>query len=179
MLPLAEGLPMVLMEHLDNSESIRMLKGTKVKVHSIHLHPDDERESRGCNEYVLKHLPECVYVIKADATWTVGESKIKGLYPIKPVSATWFLDRGRPRPKLGIYRRQCPLSPGFAVTIFSLQGGEVDDLDVDVNISSMCSPQTCYVALSRTKTREGLGLMRSFPIYAATNKGLYVGVWQM
>ena len=63
MLPLAEGLPMVLMEHLDKSESIRMLKGTKVTVHSIHLHPDDERESRGCDEYVPKILPECVYVI--------------------------------------------------------------------------------------------------------------------
>ena len=41
MLPLAEGLPMVLMEHLDKSESIRMLKGTKVKARSVHMHPEE------------------------------------------------------------------------------------------------------------------------------------------
>ena len=35
-----------------------------------------------------------------------------------------------------------------------------------MNISSKCSPQTSYVALSRTRSRAGLRIMRSFPITA-------------
>ena len=155
---------MTLIKHLDRSDNIKMLKGTKLKVHSVHLHPDDERDARGKDEYVLKHPPEAVYVMKEGAGWTLLPCAVKGLYPIKPVSSTWYLDKGRPSPKLNIHRRQLPLSPSFAVTIFSLQGDETDKLEVDVNISSKCSPQTCYVALSRTKTRAGLRIMRSFPL---------------
>ena len=118
MLPLAAGMPMILMEHFDKSEEIRMLKGTKVRFHSTDLHPDDERESRGKSEYVLKHLPSCVFVVKEDASWCLGTSKTPGLYPIKPTAGTWFLDKGRPRPKLSIHRKQLALAPAFAVTIF-------------------------------------------------------------
>ena len=145
---------------------MKMLRGTKVNVHSIHLHPEDERDSRGQQEYVLKHPPECLYVEKAGALWQVHSCGQPGVYPVKPCSATWFLDKGRAHPQLAIHRRQLPLSPAFAVTIFSLQGGEEDCLEVDVNISSKCSPQTSYVALSRTRSRAGLRIMRSFPITA-------------
>ena len=143
---------------------MKMLKGTKVIVHSIHLHPEDEHDARGQQEYVLKHLPECLYVRKAGALWQMLPCAPLGLYPVKPCPATWYLDKGRVNPQLAIHRRQLPVSPAFAVTIFSLQGGEEEFLEVDVNISSKCSPQTCYVALSRTKSREGLRIMRPFPV---------------
>ena len=39
---------------------------------------------------------------------------------------------------VAVHRRQLPMSPAFAVTMFSLQGGEEDCLEVDVNISSKC-----------------------------------------
>ena len=166
MLPLALGMPLVLMKHLDRSEAVQMLKGTRVAVHSIHLHPDDEREARGKEEYVLRHALECLYVEKQNSQWQVCPNAPKGVYPIKPATATWYLDKGRAHPQLAIHRRQLAVSPAFAVTIFSLQGGETQELEVDVNISSKCSPQTCYVALSRTKSREGIRIMRPFPISA-------------
>ncbi len=53
-------MPMIRMDHSDNGDDTRMLKGTKVKLHSVDLHPDDDRESRGKSEYVLQHLPNCV-----------------------------------------------------------------------------------------------------------------------
>ena len=166
MLPLALGMPMVLMKHLDRSDTMKLFKGTVLHVHSVHLHPEDEAGSRGEGEYVLRHLPECVYLIKRDAEWRIHEHAPVGVYPIQPSSATWYLDKGRPNPKLAIHRRQLPVSPAFAMTIYSLQGGEVDKLEVDVNISSKCSPQTCYVALSRSRTREGLRILRPFPASA-------------
>ena len=115
MLPLAAGMPMILMEHVDKSDEIRMLKGTKVKLHSVDLHPDDDRESRGKSEYVLQHLPNCVFVVKEHATWCIDPSTTPGLYPLKAATATWFLDKGRPHPKLNIHRKQLALAPGFAL----------------------------------------------------------------
>ena len=119
---------MILMKHLDRSEDVKMLNGTKVTVHSIHLHPDDERDARGEKEYVLKHPAVCLYVMKAGAQWQVHPDAPQGLYPIKPCSATWYLDKGRPHPKLAIHRCQLPVSPAFAVTILALQSGETEQL---------------------------------------------------
>ena len=72
-------------------------------------------------------------------------------------------------PQLAIHRRQLPLAPAFEVTIVPLQGGEEEALEVDVNMSNKCSPQTSYVALSRATTREGIRIMRPFPL--ATYRG--------
>ena len=51
MLPLAVGLPMVLMKHFDQSDEVAMLKGENVKMHSIHLHAEDEKASKNQEEY--------------------------------------------------------------------------------------------------------------------------------
>ena len=148
MLPLVAGMPLVLVEHVDRSPSIRMLKGTKVNSHSVELHPIDAQACRGQAEYVLQHIPICVYVQKPGVDWTIGKCKVRGLYPLKLKRAKWFLDKGRQFPRLGIIRRQLPIAPGFAVTVHSVQGKEEDPLCVDVCISEKCSKQTCYVALS-------------------------------
>ena len=104
MLPVVLGLPMILMKHLDRSEDVKMLKGTKVTVHSIDLHPAAERDARNEKEYVLKHPAVCLYVMKSGAQWRIHPDAPLGLYPIKPCSAMWYLDKGRPHPKLVIHR---------------------------------------------------------------------------
>ena len=52
-------------------------------------------------------------------------------------------------PALGTMRYQVPLSPGFALTVHSVQGREKDPLILDVCISASSSRETCYVPLSR------------------------------
>ena len=96
--------------------------------HSIQLHEEDERASKGQVVYISQHLPVCVYVQKPSAEWTVGDCKENGVYPIKVNHAKWFLDSRRPHPKLGILRYQLPLAPGFAVTVHSVQGKEIERL---------------------------------------------------
>ena len=162
MLPLAPGLKMLLTDHIDRDERYQMLKGTEVEFHSIQLHPEDERAARGASVYVLQHLPVCVYVYKPGALWTIGESKSPGVYPIKAKTSSWFLDSNRACPRLRIQRKQLPLTPAFCVTVHSTQGQDKDPLIVDVNIRQNGSKQTCYVALSRAKTRGGLHIMRPF-----------------
>ena len=163
MLPLVRDMPLILMEHLDRSPEKRMMKGTKVLLHSVQLHPEDEKASRGKEVYVLQHLPVCVYVRKPGATWKIGDCAVAGVYPIAWSRSKWFLDGARGNPRLGIVRRQLPVSPGWAVTIHSMQGREEDPLLVDVCISAQGSKQTCYVALSRAKHRLGVHLLRPFP----------------
>ena len=162
MLPLAPGLKMLLTDHIDRDERYQMLKGTEVEFHSIQLHPEDERAARGASVYVLQHLPVCVYVYKPGALWTIGESKAPGVYPIKAKTSSWFLNSNRACPRLRIQRKQLPLTPAFCVTVHSTQGQDKDPLIVDVNIRQNGSKQTCYVALSRAKTRGGLHIMRPF-----------------
>ena len=156
MLPVAVGLPMLLADHIDRDEKYQMLKGTEVTVHSVQLHAEDERAARGQSIYVLQHLPECVYVKKHGALWTIGDCKEPGVYPIKPKSSSWFLDANRAAPRLRIQRKQLPLTPAFCVTVHSTQGQDKDPLIVDVNIRGNGSKQTCYVALSRAKSRGGI-----------------------
>ena len=163
MLPLVQGMPMVLGSHLDRSPERRMLKGTRVLFHSVQLHEEDEKAVKGKPMYILQHLPICVYVQKPGVHWKVGACTEEGVYPIRVSHAKWFLDAGRPRPVLGIMRHQVPLSPAFALTVHSVQGKEEDPLIVDVCISDRGSKQTCYVALSRGKTRNGIHILRPFP----------------
>ncbi|MCS5585228.1 MAG: hypothetical protein NZ777_17185, partial [Pseudomonadales bacterium] len=162
MLPLVQGMPMILGNHLDRSPDRRMLKGTRVLLHSVQLREEDERAAKGKAVHILQHLPICVYVQKENADWTVGACKEKGVYPVRISHAKWFLDAGRPHPVLGIMRYQVPLSPGFALTVHSVQGKEEDPLIVDVCLSARTSRQTCYVALSRGKTRRGIYILRPF-----------------
>ena len=162
MLPLAPGLKMRLTDHVDRDEQYQMLKGIEVELHSIQLHPEDERLARGSSVYVLQHLPVCVYVYKPGALWTIGDSQAPGVYPIRPKTSAWFLDGSRPCPRLRIQRRQLPLTPAFCVTVHSTQGQDKDPLIVDVKTRRHGSTQTCYVGLSRARTRAGVHIMRPF-----------------
>ena len=94
MLPLALGMPMVLMKHLDRSDTMKLFKGTVLHVHSVHLHPEDEADSRGEGEYVLRHLPECVYLVKGDAEWRIHEHAPVGVFQSSHLQrlGTWAKD---------------------------------------------------------------------------------------
>eukprot|EP00959_Pyramimonas_sp_CCMP1952_P119184 2491676-Pyramimonas_sp.AAC.1 len=72
MLPLAEGMRMLLTEHVDRDERYQMLKGTEVEVHCIQIEPEDEQACKGKDVGVLQRLPVCVYVRKVGATWNVA-----------------------------------------------------------------------------------------------------------
>lgn len=62
MLPLVEGMPLILVEHVNRSPLLRLLKGIKAILHSVERNPTDAQASRGQAVYVLQHLPLCMYV---------------------------------------------------------------------------------------------------------------------
>ena len=52
MLPVAQGMPMVLGSHLDRSPERRMRKGMRVLLHSVQLNEEDEQAAKGKSVHI-------------------------------------------------------------------------------------------------------------------------------
>ena len=109
MLPLIEGLPVALTDHVDRSPDKQLLRGKIGKIHSWKAAATDasvwEDDVR-----ILEELPEVVYVKFENCTWQLPGTQEPGIYPLVPIKRNWFLDKGRQYPQLAIQRRQVPLA---------------------------------------------------------------------
>ena len=100
---------------------------------------------------MLGKLPVAVFVKFPDAEWTLTGLSEKELYPMKPKTSSWYLDKGRQHPVLKISRKQLPLALAFAVTAHAAQGQTLDAAIVDLQIGLGTSPIASYVAVTRLK----------------------------
>ena len=164
--PLIRDMPVALTDHIDRSPDKQLLRGKVGYVHSWVL---DEHEKSVFEKgvRVLRKLPLIVFVqfYNADGTlpeWTVVPEQ-RGLYPIVPKKATWFLDKGRKYPVLGIRRQQLPLAPAFAITAHCSQGQTLTQgAIVDLRIGRGTSPIASYVAMTRVEKRQDMLIYREF-----------------
>jgi len=108
MLPLIEGLPVALTDHVDRSPDKQLLRGKIGKIHSWKTSPTDASVWHD-DARILQELPEVVYVKFENCTWQLPGTSEQGIYPLVPIKRNWFLDKGRQYPLLGIQRRQIPL----------------------------------------------------------------------
>ena len=100
----------------------------------------------------------------------------KGLYPIRPRTKTWYLDKGRTCRVLRINRRQLPLTPAWAMTSFAAQGQTFSQgAIVDLKIGGSSSIMSSYVAITRVENRNDLLIFRPFPLELFT-KGQQSGL---
>ena len=90
LLPLAIGMPVALTDHVDRSDKF-LLRGRCGHVHSW-VWPENEQQ------------PEVVYVQFPDVKWQLPGTPEPGIYPLRPVTEGWFLDRGRENPVLKVKR---------------------------------------------------------------------------
>ena len=109
MLPLIEGLPVALTDHIDRSPDKQLLRGKIGRIHSwktsateASVWEDDVR--------ILHEPPEVVYVKFANCTWQLEGTQEPGIYPLVAIKRNWFLDKGRQYPQLAIQRLQIPLA---------------------------------------------------------------------
>ena len=109
MVPLIEGMPVALTDHLDRSPDKQLLRG---KIGTIHSWKVDDTESSAWEDDVriLEELPEVVYVQFANSSWQIEGAPGPGIYPITKVKRNWHLDKGRQYPQLAIQREQLPLA---------------------------------------------------------------------
>jgi len=172
-LPLIEGMPVALTDHIDRSADKQLLRGRVGYVHSWLLQ-DEENSSFEEGVRVLKKVPKVVFIKfyegvneegeNQECAWTLpGLERQPGVYPIVPKKSSWYLDKGRKHPVLKISRTQLPLAPAFAMTAHAAQGqtlkkGAIVDLRLGKGTKAIAS----YVALTRVKSRHDLLIYRPF-----------------
>ena len=112
-------------------------------------------------------MPKCVYVQFYDedvqgnrtpCTWTVG-SLAPGVYPIDPDRQDWYVDGDKQN---RVARRQFPLSPHFANTVYSSQGLTIATGVVDLKVGRYTDATTLYVAISRFRRADHLLILQPF-----------------
>ncbi|CAE7897803.1 pfh1, partial [Symbiodinium necroappetens] len=151
LLPLAIGMPVALTDHVDRSDKF-LLRGRCGHVHSW-VWPENEQQ------------PEVVYVKFPDVTWQLPGTPEPGIYPLRPVTEAWFLDRGRENPVLKVKRKQLQLTPAFAITAHSSQGKTLDATLLDLNVDKNVHQTLGTVAASRVRSREDVLILRPFPLW--------------
>ena len=111
---------------------------------------------------MLQEMVDVVWIRAKDAQWTLPGCP-PGVYPIRPVTGTWYVDKNSYSPQLQTHRKQIPLLPGFACTANAAQGGNWSAAITDINIAGGMSPQAAYVSLSRVKEKNSIWILRPFP----------------
>ena len=161
MFPLIHNLPVALTDHIDRNPDKQLLRGRIGRIHSWKLSPT-ETSQRTEDIRILQELPEVVFVKFEGCQWHIKGTPEPGIYPIKPVKRSCFLDKGRQRPKLEIKRFQLPLAPAFSWTAHMAQGQTLQAAIVDLQLGSGTNPMTSYVAFTRVKHRNALLIFRPF-----------------
>ena len=171
MLPLCDGMPVTLTDHIDRSPDKALLRGRRGYVHSWIEHQQEASKIMN-GRRVLQKLPLVVFVQFYDIdehgdevlpNWRIPGTDRNGVYPIIAKKADWFLDQGRQYRKLKIKRRQIPLAPAFAMTAHASQGQTFSKgCIVDLEIGGKASPLAAYVGLTRITKLERLMILRPF-----------------
>ena len=161
MLPLCEGMPVFLTDHINRKRNFKLLKGRQGYVRGWQ-HATDGAVPTETGTVVWNQLPRTVLVHFPDATFQLP-GLAKGVYPITPQRRTWFLDEGRKRPCLAVTRKQLPLLPAFAMTAHQAQGQTLEmGVIADLNYKAISGALTAYIAMTRVRSRTDLLILRAF-----------------
>ena len=119
--------------------------------------PDDEGAIH------LKYPPAMV-LFKPDRGTTARFQGIDpGVVPITPSTTTFTVTLDNKK-KFGVKRRQLPITAGYAFTDYKSQGQTIEYVIIDIGKppSGKISPFSIYVALSRSRGRDTIRLLRDF-----------------
>ena len=150
-----------LTQHLDRSPDKLLLKGTVGRIHSWQWAENDR-------------LPSVIYVKFDGATWKLDGMDEPGVYPIRSLNQTWFLDSKRSSPVLGIKRQQFPLTPAYAMTAHASQGKTLTAVLLDLAVDKRVDATFGAVAASRVRSRYDCLILRPFPRWLF-NRGVSEG----
>ena len=82
------------------------------------LHPAGKHQGREA-ERTLQYLPRVIYIKFEGVSWRVHPELDVGVFPLKPVTRTWVVNR---KTEAKASRRGFPLVPDFASTAHMMQG---------------------------------------------------------
>lgn len=137
--------------------------GTRGRIERIVLDPREtvvEEDDNG--DVTLKYPPALVLFRPDKATQITFDGIAAGLIPITPSSTTFTVKSDSATFK--ITRRQYALTPGYAFTDYKAQGQTIEYVVIDIGKppSGTLSAFGVYVALSRSRGRKTIRLLRDF-----------------
>ncbi|KAF5321196.1 hypothetical protein D9619_001956 [Psilocybe cf. subviscida] len=139
--------------------------GTRGTVEDIILdnrEEEQEVDEEGCVK--LKYPPALILFRPDKPTNLLFEGITPGLIPITPSKGT-FTAVGLNGKKYRITRRQYAITPGYAFTDYKSQGQTIEYVIIDIGKPGSgggLSPFSTYVALSRSRGRDTIRLLRDF-----------------
>ena len=161
MLPLAIGMPMMLVDHLGRSPEKQLLRGRVGRIAEIVVAGEDYVRSDDA-ERQLHRVPTMVVLDFGTTEWEVKGMKHPGWCQIFQTSRTWFIDSYKKKPVLAVKRWQIPLAPAFACTAHAAQGESEDAVIADLEVGRGVGSMSSYVAITRVTQRKGLLFYRPF-----------------
>ena len=160
MLPIVQGLPIALTEHIDRSIQKNVLRRTEAFLDSWILVPRENSVQDKAGVRILGYVPVVLFIQVPDANWIVPRLPRPGLYAIVPTSKIGYLDKNKKNPVLSVSRREFPIGPAFGITSHSLQGQTLNATIIGLIAND---PILCYVALSRVRSSSDLLIYHLFP----------------
>jgi hypothetical protein len=141
-----------------------LANGTRGTVHGIVLDPREPCVIPGEDGCIHLHYPPPVVYFKPDMqTQVTFEGVPEGIIPILPskVSFSVCAEMG----KIRMERRQIAIVPGYAFTDYKAQGQTLECVIIDISkppTGGGLSPFSVYVALSRSRGRKTIRILRAF-----------------
>jgi hypothetical protein len=140
-----------------------LANGTRGTVQGIVLDPREGHTPPNEDGHVhLQYPPSVIYFRPDIRTDTVFEGVPEGIIPISPSMLRFSIDvEGR---KVKLERRQLGIVPAYAFTDYKSQGQTMEYVIVDISKppTGSLSPFSVYVALSRSRGRNTIRILRDF-----------------
>lgn len=148
---------------LNLATEAEIANGTRGVIHDIIL---DEREKphTETNGTVNLQYPPAMILFKPDRKTTIRFPGLEpGLIPITPTEAKFTVEAENGQ-TYRILRRQYAMTPGYAFTDYKSQGQTIEYVIIDIGKppTGSLSPFGVYVALSRSRGRDTIRLLRNF-----------------
>ena len=163
--PLVRDMPLRLTETDYRRKDKRLFRNSRCRLFGWKLHPvDQERlDNHTTREFVLQHMPICLYLRFPDATWVENEKLGAGIAEIKPQYVTWSLDKLNTQK---IERHGFLIASDFSGTAHSFQGSTLDAAVTDCNewhvMPARQDQLTGYMCLNRVETADSLCIVQPF-----------------
>jgi hypothetical protein len=140
-----------------------LANGTRGTVQGFVLDPREGRTSPDDDGHIRLQYPPPVIYFKPDIqTTTVFEGVPEGIIPISPSTTRFNVDVDGN--KVQLERRQLGIVPAYAFTDYKSQGQTMEFVIVDISKppTGVLSPFSVYVALSRSRGRKTIRILREF-----------------
>jgi len=154
---------MEIMVTINISTDLDVANGARGHAVEIVLDAREEISATQTEFYELQFPPTYILVRMIRTKAAVLDGLESGVLPIIPLTKTFSVVNGNSK-KVTVTRQQLPITPAYAFTDYCSQAQTIDHCIVDLAKppSGQLTPFNAYVALSRSRGRSSICLLRDF-----------------